>query len=437
MSTVGSEYKKYGSIVVLFFLLLNVIIIPSANGKGDGLGDYPPPNNGDWIIRNETFVSNETIILFGNLNVEENASLTLYNVTLLVNSSIGDIHGIYVDEKGTLKVYNSNISNLSGPYIFMVDGDMTLESSIVSNMLFGIDIEYGDVLIANSTIFNKNQYNMYGLRINGSPTLLNNFIHSNHRGVVINYGGAPLLINNTITSNNYGVVCVAFGFATLLGNNISYNMLGGITVELGHFEIHNNEVASNGGFGIESDHASINAINNTIYDNERWGIFSWGAPLFLENNTYDVNGMQNGEGDVLLEWDVLIKVFDQNNESLESVDLTIRNDLEDIVWSGTTIGNVRTLVLREYEIVNGDSLIVHSPYRVSATKENFSNTTIVDVKENRIILVTIEIEKGRQMKEYEFPLWGLIVVVGIWMAALILIIIGLIVTLRNKKGRLV
>ena len=436
MSNVGSEYEKFRSIVVLLFLLLNIIVIPSTDSKGDGLGDYPPPNNGDWIIRNETFVSNETILLFGNLDVQENASLTLSNVTLLINSSIGDTHGIYVDEKGILNVYNSNISNLSGPYVFTIYGDMRIESSTISNMMYGIDIEYGDVLIANSTIYNKNQYNMYGLKINGSPTLISNYIYSNHRGVVINYGGAPLLINNTIASNNYGVVSIAFGFATMIGNNISYNTFGGITIELGHFEIHNNKVASNGGFGIESDHASINATNNTIYDNERWGIFSWGAPLILENNTYDVNGMQNGEGDVLLEWDVLIKVFDQNNEPLESVDLTIYNGLGDIVWSGTTIGNVRTLVLREYEIISGGTLILHSPYTVGGIKEKFSNTTIVDVEENRIILVTIEIEKDRQVKEYEFPLWGLVVVVGIWMTALILVIIGLIVTLRNKKGRM-
>jgi parallel beta-helix repeat protein len=435
VSTVGSEDKKFLSIVILLFLLLNFTFIISANVKGDGLGDYPPPDNGDWIIRNETFVSNETILLFGNLDVEDNASLTLSNVTLLINSIISDIHGIFVDGKGEFNVYNSNISNLSGPYVFTVAGDMIIESSIVSNMFFGIDIEYGDVLIANSTIHNNNQYNMYGVKINGSPTLLNNQIYSNHRGVVINFGGAPLLINNTISSNNYGVVCIAYGFATLIGNKILNNTLGGITVELGHFEIHNNEIASNGGFGIESDHASINATNNTIYDNERWGIFSWGAPLLLANNKYDVNGMENGEGDVLLEWDVLINVFDQNNKSIESVDLTIYDDPGDFVWSGTTIGNVRTLVLREYEIVKGET-IVHSPYRVSGTKDNFSNTTIAQVKENRIIIVTIEIEKDRQAKEYEFPFWGLVVVVGIWVMALILMIVGLILNRRNKRVRM-
>jgi len=209
--------------------------------------------------------------------------------------------------------------------------------------------------------------------------------------------------------------------------------LGGVTVELGYFEFHNNVIASNGGFGILSDHASINATNNTIYNNERWGIFSWGAPLFLENNTFVKDDEYNGEGDVLLEWDVLIKVFDQNNESVENVELTIYNDLGDIAWNGTTIGNVRTLVLREYEMVNGSAPTQHSPYRISATKKSFTNTTIVDVKENRIILVVIEIEEQKQVEEYEFPLWGLVVVAGIWLFVFIILIAGIAVTIKNKK----
>jgi len=420
-------------VVFLGFCLANFFPNFTTEIQGEGTGDYPPPNEGDWVIVNDTRVSNENIVLEGNLKVLENATLTLENVIIQINSTSNDIHGIYVDEGGTLNVHNSNITNLSGPYIFTVDGNMTLESSMVSNMMYGIDIEYGHVFIANSTIFNNNQYNLYGLKINGSPILFNNYIHSNHRGVVINYGGAPLLINNTITSNKYGVISVAFGFATLIGNNISNNTLGGITTELGYFEFHNNVIASNGGFGILSDHASINATNNTIYNNERWGIFSWGAPLFLENNTFVKDDEYNGEGDVLLEWDVLIKVFDQNNESVENVELTIYNDLGDIAWNGTTIGNVRTLVLREYEMVNGSAPTQHSPYRISATKKSFTNTTIVDVKENRIILVVIEIEEQKQVEEYEFPLWGLVVVAGIWLFVFIILIAGIAVTIKNKK----
>lgn len=436
MGAMMFTHNRLWVVVFLGLCLANFFPYFITEVQGEGTGDYPPPNEGDWIIVNDTCVSNENIAIEGNLTVLENATLTLENVILQINSTSNNIHGIYVDEGGTLNVHNSSITNLSGPYIFTVDGNMTLESSMVSNMRYGIDIEYGDVFIANTTIFNNNQYNFYGLRINGSPTLLNNYIHSNHRGIVINYGGAPYLINNTITSNNYGVVCVAFGFATLVGNNISNNVLGGVTVELGYFEFHNNVIASNGGFGILSDHASINATNNTIYNNERWGIFSWGAPIFLENNTFVKDGEYNGEGDVLLEWDVLIKVFDQNNESLENVELILYNDLGDVVWNGTTIGNVRTLVLREYEIVNGSTLILHSPYRVSATKGTFTNTSIVDVMENRIILVIIEIEEEKQVKEYEFPFWGLVVVLGIWLTIFILMIVGLVATLRNRKGRL-
>jgi len=173
--------------VFLGFCLTNFLPDFITEIQGEGTGDYPPPNEGDWVVENETHVSNENIVLEGNLKVLESATLTLENVILQINATSNDIHGIYVYEGGTLSVYNSNITNISGPYVFTVDGNMILESSIVSNMMYGIDIEYGDVFIANSTIFNNNQYNFYGLRINGSPTLLNNFIYSNYRGIVINY----------------------------------------------------------------------------------------------------------------------------------------------------------------------------------------------------------------------------------------------------------
>ncbi|ODS37763.1 MAG: hypothetical protein A7315_03715 [Candidatus Altiarchaeales archaeon WOR_SM1_79] len=414
-------------ISAIFFFDLMIIFPPFT--QGDGYGDYPPATDGDWIIENDTYVSEEVIVIEGNIEVKNNATLTLENVTLMINSTTKNIHGIYVDGNSTLNVYNSDITNLSGPYIFFVDGNMTLESSTVSNMMFGIDIEYGDVYIANCSIFSNNQYNQYGVRINGSPILFNNYIHSLHRGIVINYGGAPILINNTITLNNYGVVSVAFGFATLIGNNISNNELGGISIELGYFWFQNNTIFSNGGFGINGDHASINATGNLIYDNERWGIFSWGAPIFHKNNTFQKNGLQNDQGNILLQWDVLFRVFDHNNEELKDVNLTIYDSHGNVMWSGETIGNIRALQLREYEILGDGTELVHTPFTVKVRKGTFTNSTTADIRNNMEVRIVLNTEK----KEYKFPFWGLMVVLGVWLIVLVMVIIGAIVTIKNRK----
>ncbi|UCE74075.1 MAG: right-handed parallel beta-helix repeat-containing protein [Methanomassiliicoccales archaeon] len=419
-------------IIVLIICLLNFSIVLLPNVEAEGVGDYPVPDEGDWLIQNDTYVHDENIHLNGSITILENGTLTLDNVTLTLNSSSSAVLGIFVKVGGTLNIYHSDITSSNGPYLFNVDGYMTMESSIISRLVLGIAINYGDVTIANSTIYNNDQY---AIRCNGSPVLKNNHIHSNHGGILISWGGAPLLSNNTISSNEWGVVCLAIGYGTLIGNDISDNAQGGITVELGHFEIHNNTIYSNGGFGITSDHASINATNNTIYDNERWGIYSWGAPIFHKDNTFEKNGKYNKEGDVLQVWDVLIKIFDADNQSLENVNLTIYDSLGDIIWRGNTIGNIRTVVLREYELKNDRTEVVHTPFTIKASKEAYFNSTIVDVGSNTEIIIVIDYREKEEEPEDTIPFWGLVALGGIWIVIIIFILVGLIITLRNRKRK--
>jgi parallel beta-helix repeat protein len=417
-------------VLVLSYCLVNITPFFTMDARGDGSGDYPSPAEGDWIIENDTTVSDENIILDGNLIISANATLTLDRVKLRINSSISDMHSITVEALGNLEIYHSEITNLTGPYLFIVNGNMTLESSTVSNMTNGIDVEYGDVYIGNCTIFSHSLLNQYGLKVNGSPTLVNNHIHSNQEGITTTFFGSPILINNTITNNNYGVKCIAFGFATLIGNNISHNFLGGVLVELGHFEIHNNTISSNGGFGIHSDHASINLTNNSIYGNERWGVVTIGAPLHRENNTFLKDGNVNREGDVLVAWDIVLRMVDQEGEPVENVNVTIRNAQGDVIWKGGTIGNVRTFVLREYEITNRGDEVVHTPYKIVAFKGDLFVSTTVDVYENEEIPITL-----KEPAPFEFPLWGLITVWGILALIIVMVIVGIVYNIRIKRKR--
>jgi hypothetical protein len=41
-----------------------------------------------------------------------------------------------------------------------------------------------------------------------------------------------------------------------------------------------------------------------------------------------------------------------------------------------------------------------------------------------------------EVKEYKFPLWGLIVVTGIWIFVAILIVAGIIMVVLDKKRRM-
>ena len=421
-------------------ILMICIFLPAVNVMGDGAGDYPAPGTGDWIIRNQTYVSHETIVLEGELRVLDNATLILDNVTILFNSTTNGPKGILVERGSSLNILNSNITDLIGFFNFDVLGNMTLENSFISRVTGGIFIEYGDVRINNCQIYNNLDFAIAGF---GDPVITNNTIFSSHGGILTGFGSAPFIYNNTIISNDWGIICNSYGFADIIGNNISGNSLGGINVKLGHFDIHNNTISSNGGFGIRSDHAIINATNNLIYDNERWGIYSLDAPIISENNYFERNGRYNKEGDILQEWEVLIQVFDTLNNSLDNVNISVFDQHEDLMWSGNTIGNVRIIVLREYESRDNGTLLTHTPFTINAKIGIYSNSTTLDITDSEMsifesntlnIIVDIEEEEG-QVEEYEFPFWGLIVVVGIWVFVLIMIVIGIVYSLSMKKKR--
>ena len=92
------------AIVVVLMLALSAIPMVSNPVGADGSGTYPAPAAGDWVISNETSVWNETIILKGNLTIENGGKLILNNVTLLFDSSSDGEFGITVKDGGELQV---------------------------------------------------------------------------------------------------------------------------------------------------------------------------------------------------------------------------------------------------------------------------------------------------------------------------------------------
>jgi hypothetical protein len=308
---------------------------------------------------------------------------------------------------------------------------MTIEGCTISRVWGGIWIQSDNALIANSTIFNNPEYGVISL---GEVTIVNSYFFSNYCGVLASSPGEVAIYNSIISNNEFGVICNVFGSATLVGNTISNNSEGGILSELGVLEIHNNTIASNGGYGIRGDHAPINATSNLIYDNSRWGIYSLGLQFHQQDNIFVWDGNGNGEGGLVLEWGVLVKLFDHNNETLEEVNITIYDKQFNKVWTGETIGNVRQVVLREYEIDNNGTVIVHTPFKFKAKKDGAINSTFMNVTDNTA--VRIEVNTERPVIDNDTPFWIVAFTSILWLIALVFIILGLVITaLRNKKHR--
>jgi hypothetical protein len=427
----ASVKHRLCSVFIAIFAVL-ILLNPlsySLDIKGEGGGDYPPPANSDWIISNDTYVNDETITIDGNVTIIGNATLTLKNVTLIFNSSADDIGGMYVDWGATLNIYDSNVTSQSWPFTFQVAGNMTIEGCTISRVWGGIWIQYGDVLIANSTIFNNPEYGVICL---GEVTIENCELYSNYCGVLASFFGEVTLTNTTIEFNDFGVICNVGGSALMSGNTISNNSEGGILSELGVLEIHENTIASNGGYGIMGDHAPINATGNLIYDNERWGIYSFGMQISLQDNLFNMDGIGNGEGGLVLEWEVLVEVFDHNNDTLKDVNITIFDKQFNKVWTGETIGSVRMVVLREFEIDNNGTVISHTPFKFKARKDGAINSTFAEVTGNTNVRIEVNTEKP--VIDNDTPFWIVAFASIFWLVALIILILGLIVTaMKNRK----
>ncbi|MBA3044196.1 hypothetical protein FP804_03565, partial [archaeon] len=125
---------------------------------------------GDTFIENETLLWNDTVItLNGNLTINETGSLTLDNVTLIMNCTTNGTYHIEVQPGGEMYILNnSNITSANEyRYLFLVKNDSTFEmrdselsecgymyGSLEKN---GLYIKANNVTIKNSTITNNYQ----------------------------------------------------------------------------------------------------------------------------------------------------------------------------------------------------------------------------------------------------------------------------------------
>lgn len=443
----GESHEKRAFLpVLLTVLILFASLSLQPNTEGEGHGDYPPPTQGDWIVNNETRVANETIFMEGLLNVTDGASLTMENVKLIFNSSTTYNPRIYVEWGAELFIINSNITSTRTLYTFEANGNLVIEGSSLSHIDGGIRLNMGNYTISNSTLFNNPQYAVLcfggeGLYYNSSLSkvvLINNTFHSNYCGLLVSFFENPYLLNNTFINNEWGIISQVFGSPYMVSNNISGNSKGGIVGELGYIALYNNTISSNGGYGVRGDHTTIFAYNNSIYGNELWGIYAFNAPIFHDNNTFSGEGYSESRGGALQEWEILVNVKDTENNTLRNVNLTVYDRLGTRVWTGETIGSVRTIVLREYEISSHGTEIIHTPFSINATKGGFYSNNTYEIDEYGETLIILDYEEepgpGRARPRRGIPSWVAVMVSIIWLLAFIFIIIGMAInSFRNKN----
>lgn len=99
----------------LFFIgIISVFLIMSI-----GIGSAATIINGDWVVDGNEVRSNEEIILYGNLIIQADSSLTLDNVQLELNSTLDGQRSINVQQWG--KLYVKNGSEITGNFYYYLN----------------------------------------------------------------------------------------------------------------------------------------------------------------------------------------------------------------------------------------------------------------------------------------------------------------------------
>lgn len=308
--------------LVISLLLSLSFFTPSSTGDFSGT---PPSPIGDTFIDDISRWENETVMLNGNLTINSTGELTLYNVTLIMNSTYDGEFGIYVKEGGRFLVYSSSITayDTTTPvwmqragrvwispglkYKFAVYGNLAVQDSDIGYLwgladpppeIGGIQIYSNDAIIRNSFIHNGAVHGMYAKKAR-NLTVANTTLSGNNVSGIASLGSEISIEDCTITRNDeYGIrgfygggTVSEISVVKVRSSIIHENGFSGIECDWCGLDVDNSEISYNGdpegarGINLASPMDS-RIENTTIAYNNYEGIDVFGCTrLFMANNT--------------------------------------------------------------------------------------------------------------------------------------------------------
>jgi parallel beta-helix repeat protein len=281
-----------------------------AQGKGY-LAHLTPT---DWIVTTNVIVINKTLILDGDLIVEEGGSLTFRNVTLIMNktkSSIlvksGGSFYIYDYDDKHITTYDSSLITAGESKYYKIEissgANFKLKNSKISkcgwydfasDSYYGFVIRADNTIIENSEISESAQY-IWGVCIFSAYNVIANSTISNNNadGIELKAGAHNnTIINSTISSNSrYGVYLHGTYLSKTLDNTIknctiNSNSAGIYLLYASRTKIENSTISNNAGHGVYLWSSSNNTIKNCkiIYNNGWQSSYYYGVSLRYRSN---------------------------------------------------------------------------------------------------------------------------------------------------------
>ena len=441
--------KKYDNwipyiILVIGFLTTGIILTFGINNvNADGVGNYPAPTSGDWIIKNETHVWNETINLNGHLKINDGGNLTFRNITLIMNCNKDGDFKIKVKDGGKFSIldYDNNPlttndrSNITAnnnlyEFKFLVDegAEFIMKNSELSECgyhWYGEDGIVGLTIKANNTIIESsyfyNNYRGISFYSSNNNSIINNTIYSNKiKGIYLSNSRYNQILNNSIFSNNdygiylsfssnsnqivknkvinnqYGIYLLYANNNTIINNNISKNDHGIRLYSSSNTTIINNNYNSNYNSSI-SIHSSTNnlILNSTIYDS---GISDFylnsNTSISAINTTFNKNKVyfDDAGSKLTINLYLSVQVLYKNQNPISNGKIRIQdneNSTYDESYLTNPEGWVKWINLTEY-VQNRTGKTFYSPYIIQAETDCFWNETTINLNESKEIVIILE-----------------------------------------------
>ena len=171
----------------------------------------------DWVVTGTQVAENDTIVLNGDLIIENGGNLTLRGVTLTMNNNYNGEYGIRIKSGGAITIEEGTVitaASDSARFSFAVESGagFLMKNSELSRCGWGPDsAELGD----NTTILSG----IRGLIVDTSNAVIEgNTLSNNHVGIILT-GHGITLDNNTIHSNKVHGIFIGGGSACQITNN--------------------------------------------------------------------------------------------------------------------------------------------------------------------------------------------------------------------------
>ncbi|MFQ5978851.1 MAG: nitrous oxide reductase family maturation protein NosD [Candidatus Heimdallarchaeota archaeon] len=311
-----------------------------------GVGDYPPPSSGDWIINNPTNIWNETITVNGSILVQSGGNLTLQNVTLRMNSTSDGECNITVYNGGFLNIIeNSSVTavNVSNAWYLNASAGSTLR--LVNSTFSYAGWDWGSagsfsglwINTPNTEVFNcsisNNYIGLYFFEADDGLIANNTIVNSVTNGISLNASAGTRVSDNKVTESGF------YGIGLILSNDSIIN---------------NNTLVKSGNLGISLENSTNCRItDNTLLNSSGNGAIQLNnsASNFIINNviTYCAEqgiSLRFSSSNCIVRGNVIMYGLVGISITYSSVNSTVANNTIDTFTAGIVLGYFanRTLV---------------------------------------------------------------------------------------------